>query len=60
MKREALYDAVKEAERFAKLGRQLLLDSLPDPRWIAGGKEAAQVKRSSMDLTRALVGVRKP
>ena len=55
----ALTDAIIEAERFikkAELAKERLIND--DYAW-AGTKETGAAKRASMDLTRALVGVRK-
>jgi len=54
-----LGNAIEEAERFikrAELARQKLIDY--DYAW-SGTKETGAAKRASMDLTRALVYVRK-
>lgn len=65
MKVERLENAVKEAQRFLGKVRELRdnaahADKLSGKRYIETGKHTGAVKRSSMDLTRALAELRKP
>lgn len=62
MKKDTLYDALREAERFARFARKALnleQQKIGVYNYVPAGPDAAQVKRASMDLTRALARVRK-
>lgn len=58
--------AISEAKRFLEIAEQAKLmaghsewaDKKNDP-WYSGGQYCAAVKRASMDLSRALAGVRR-
>lgn len=58
-KQEKLKHAISEAERFIEAAHKAI-DRLDSDKYadIVGSKETAAAKRASMDLTRALVGVR--
>lgn len=62
---ERLENAVKEAQRFLGKVRELRDNAVhanesTGRRYIETGKHTGAVKRSSMDLTRALAELRKP
>lgn len=61
---ERLENAVKEAQRFIGKVRELRDNALHTSplgkRYIETGKHTGAVKRSSLDLTRALAELRKP
>jgi len=63
MKMETIDVAIKEAERFLKKARackNAAAGSIRNPRVVYfSGKETASMKRSSMDLTRALADLRR-
>ena len=61
-KRDEIFDAVVEAERFLLLARIALeaIDDMNKSKYSsASSKEVASAKRASMDLTRKLAAVRK-
>ena len=53
------YNAVVEAERFIRKAKEAMDRLSNDKHLYASSKETAAAKRASMDLTRALVDVRK-
>jgi hypothetical protein len=59
MKKSRLASAIKEAKRFLEIAETVEID--PDSRndYIYRSKESASVRRASMDLTNALVELRK-
>jgi len=67
MKLERINDAIEEAERFLKKAKaarkqaEVLCKEYPTDKylWISSGAVAAACKRSSMDLSMALVPLRK-
>lgn len=50
--------AISEANRFISAAKKTLTER-EDPDYRRGGQHNAAMKRASMDLTRALVGVRR-
>lgn len=65
MRQEKIIAAKKEAERFLERVEALIERHAKDEQFrkyfeICGHKETAALKRSSMDLTRALSEMRKP
>lgn len=58
MKQSKLWLAKEEAERFIALVTNLLADA-PDTYEVCGNKKSGAVRRSSMDLTRALAELRR-
>ena len=60
MNEEALYAAIREAERFLKKAKDCKC-AMSDSALlcIVGGKATSSVRRSSMDLTRALADLRR-
>lgn len=54
---KALVSAKEEAERFIKKADEAIA-RLSNAKYLASSKEMGAAKRSSMDLTRALVNVR--
>lgn len=63
MRIDQLDAAIVEAERFLKAAREArrspTVKSATGKTYLASGPRAASAKRASMDLTRALVGVRR-
>jgi len=60
-KRDALIDAIHEANRFIRKAEKALLEMQnADYQLFCGNKHVAAAKRASMDLTRSLVAVRNP
>lgn len=59
-KQETICDAIREAERFLDKAESALAKLQSDSMvYIVGSKETAAMKRASMDLTRALVEIRR-
>jgi hypothetical protein len=50
--------AIKEAEEFIKRGKAVIKENKDD--WICGTQATGALRRSSMELTRALAEMRKP
>lgn len=59
MKEENLNTAIAEAKRFLEKAKKLKTKAKKDDWWYFGCKESGAVRRSSMDLTRALAELRK-
>lgn len=62
MRKDTLYDALKDAERFARFAKKALNlepQKVGAYNYVPAGPDSAQVKRSSMDLTRALARIRR-
>lgn len=58
MKRKTIRAAVEEARSFLKKAEVVLSSTMPDDGWITGSKETGALRRSSLDLTRALAELR--
>ena len=59
MKISRLQTAIKEAERFLKIARAVEYNKNSEHDYIHSGKQTASTRRASMDLTNALVELRK-
>lgn len=53
-------EAIRAAQKFIKLAKEITILSNGPHKWLETGKDSGAAKRASMDLTRALAIMRRP